>query len=106
MADAAKSVDIRRGIPVCSLAFCLVVGVFGARASKVADAEMRGDHAAIQGLVAQHAGVNAPQADGAITLHWAAFHSDRDTVDLLGRRESEGRESRRLHAAMAGEHQL
>jgi hypothetical protein len=28
-------------------------------------------------LVAQHAGVNAPQADGATALHCAVFHSDR-----------------------------
>jgi ankyrin repeat protein len=57
--------------------------VFGAGASEVADAAMRGNHAAIHRLVAQHAGVNPPKADGATTLHWAVFHSDRDTVDLL-----------------------
>jgi ankyrin repeat protein len=56
---------------------------FAAGASDVADAAMHGDKAAIQKLVAQHADVNAPQADGATALHWAAFHSDKEMVDLL-----------------------
>ena len=34
---------------------------FAAGASEVADAVMRGDKAAVQKLVAQHADVNAPQ---------------------------------------------
>ena len=33
--------------------------------------------------MAQHADVNAPQADGATALHWAVFRSDKETVDLL-----------------------
>jgi len=44
---------------------------------------MRGDQAAVQKLLQQHADVNAPQADGATALHWAVFNSDRATVDLL-----------------------
>src|SRR5579862_4852742 len=55
----------------------------GAAPSEVADAVMRGDKAAVQKLVAQHADVNAPQNDGATALHWAVFRSDKDTVDLL-----------------------
>jgi len=51
--------------------------------SEVADAVMRGDQAAVQKLLQQHADVNAPQADGATALHWAVFNSDRATVDLL-----------------------
>jgi uncharacterized protein len=44
---------------------------------------MRGDQAAVQKLIEQHADVNAPQADGATALHWAVFGSDKATVDLL-----------------------
>ena len=44
---------------------------------------MRGDKAAVEKLVAQHADVNAPQADGATALHWAVFQSDQAMVDLL-----------------------
>ena len=51
--------------------------------SEVAEAAMRGDKAAVQKLVAQHADVNAPQADGATALHWAVFRSDKEMVDLL-----------------------
>jgi uncharacterized protein len=51
--------------------------------SEVADAVMRGDQAAVEKLVAQHADVNAPQADGATALHWAVFRSDQAMVDLL-----------------------
>ena len=56
---------------------------FAAGSSDVADAAMRGDKAAVQKLVAQHADVNAPQADGATALHWAAFRSDKEMVSLL-----------------------
>ena len=55
----------------------------GAGPSEVADAVMRGDKAAVQKLVAQHADVNAPQNDGATALHWAVFRSDKEMVDLL-----------------------
>jgi ankyrin repeat protein len=51
--------------------------------SEVADAVMGGDRTAVEKLVAQHADVNAPQADGATALHWAVFRSDRAMVDLL-----------------------
>src|SRR5580658_5548729 len=51
--------------------------------SDVADAVMRGDQAAVEKLVGQHADVNAPQADGATALHWAVFQSDKALVDLL-----------------------
>jgi len=61
----------------------LSIAGLGAGSSEVADAVMRGDKAAVQMLLAQHADVNAPQADGATALHWAVFRSDKETVDLL-----------------------
>src|SRR5580765_7764740 len=42
----------------------------------VADLAMIGDTAAIQALLAQHADINAPQADGATALHWAVYRND------------------------------
>ena len=51
--------------------------------SDVADAAMRGDKAAVRALLAQHADVNAPQADGATALHWAVFRGDKELVVTL-----------------------
>src|SRR5580704_2695230 len=66
------------------VSLCLSVAVLSAAEnSAVADAVMRGDHAAVQKLVARHADVNAPQADGATALQWAVFASDKAMVDLL-----------------------
>jgi uncharacterized protein len=63
---------------------CLSISIVDAAGpSEVADAVMRGDLAAVQQLISQHADVNAPQADGATALHWAVFRSDRAMVDLL-----------------------
>src|SRR5580698_4740841 len=63
---------------------CLsAVALSAAGTSEVADAVMRGDKAAVEKLVEQHADVNAPQADGATALHWAVFQSDKALVDLL-----------------------
>ncbi len=71
-----------------TLGSCLVVLLFlgaslGAAKSDVADAVMRGDGAAVRGLLAQKADVNAPQADGATALHWAVYREDLATTELL-----------------------
>jgi ankyrin repeat protein len=60
-----------------------VVSISAAGKSDVADAASRGDVAAVRGLVAQKADVNAPQADGATALHWAVFKSNKELVDVL-----------------------
>jgi len=44
----------------------------------VADAAMKGDHAAIRALLQQGADVNAAQGDGMSALHWAADRGDAD----------------------------
>ena len=54
-------------------------------ASGVADAAMNRDVAAVRSLLQQKADVNAPQADGATALHWAAHWDDLETADLLVR---------------------
>ena len=51
--------------------------------SPVADAAMKGDHAAVRILLREKADVNRPQADGDTALHWAVYRNDLDMVDLL-----------------------
>ena len=78
---------LNREIVVCfaSLAFSLLLSPagFGAVASPVADAAMNGDRAAVQSLLAKKADVNAPQADGATAIQWAAYKNDLEMADLL-----------------------
>ena len=53
--------------------------------SPVANAAERGDLAAVQALVEQHADLNAPQVDGMTALHWAIKRDDvRMTALLIG----------------------
>jgi ankyrin repeat protein len=54
-----------------------------AASSEVADAAMRGDHEGIRALLARHADVNAPQADGSTALHWAVYRGDAQAVEWL-----------------------
>ncbi len=51
--------------------------------SPIADAAMNGDRSAVQLLLQKKADVNAPQADGATALEWAAYRDDLELADLL-----------------------
>jgi len=51
--------------------------------SPVADAAMKGDPAAVQRLLQEKADPNAPQADGATALQWAAYRDDLALADGL-----------------------
>ena len=88
----------------CAIAVLLSLGTRGAAGSDVADAVMRGDAAAVRALLGQKADVNATQADGATALHWAVYRVDlaTDRPAAPGGRESQGRQPRGLHAAVAG----
>jgi ankyrin repeat protein len=44
---------------------------------------MKGDKAAVKSLIQQRADVNAPQADGATAIQWAAYKSDLEMADAL-----------------------
>ncbi|HSP68348.1 MAG TPA: ankyrin repeat domain-containing protein, partial [Bryobacteraceae bacterium] len=55
---------------------------FGAD-TRVAEAAMRQDNAAVRALIQQKADLNATLPDGATALHWAANEDDLDTVSLL-----------------------
>src|SRR4030095_6813154 len=43
----------------------------------------RGDAATVQALLKQKIDVNAPQANGATALHWAAYRSDAESTAAL-----------------------
>jgi len=49
----------------------------------LADAAMKGDLAGVRSLIAQKADVDAPQADGATAIQWAAYRNDLAMADLL-----------------------
>src|SRR5579862_4771025 len=73
-----------RSFILCSAAFCfLLTPAFAAVSSPVADAAMGGDKTAVKTLIDKKADVNAPQADGATALQWAAYRNDLDMADLL-----------------------
>jgi ankyrin repeat protein len=62
-------------------------GVFLAAAQtatpSIADAAMKRDLTAVRSLIQRRADVNAPQADGATALHWAAYYDDVQIADVL-----------------------
>ena len=60
----------------------LPVAAFGAD-TRLAEAAMREDAAAVKSLLQQKADVNAALPDGASALHWAAQADDLETVGLL-----------------------
>ncbi len=49
----------------------------------VADAAMKGDHAAVRALLQQGADVNGAQGDGMSALHWAADRGDAGLTEML-----------------------
>ena len=51
--------------------------------SRVADAAMNGDRAAVRALLTSGDDVNAAQGDGMTALHWAARHGDVDLLEML-----------------------
>ena len=68
------------------LAVCLVAGTGLVEAGgdpPLIEATKTRDTAAVHALIEQGVDVNAPQADGATALHWAAHWDDLGTVTLL-----------------------
>jgi len=78
--DREGAVHITSVSPLLAIIFSTLA--FGAN-SLVADAAMKGDRATVRSLLDQKADVNAPQADGATAIQWAAYRSDLEMADLL-----------------------
>jgi ankyrin repeat protein len=78
--------------------------------SRVAEAAMREDAAAVNTLLQQRADVNGAQGDGMTALHWAAEHGDRDLAATLLKRGASLTANTRighhtpLHVAARGGH--
>src|SRR6516165_10652526 len=51
--------------------------------TRIADAAMHGDKAAVRDLLKQAVDVNAAQGDGMTALHWAALNGDAELVQTL-----------------------
>jgi ankyrin repeat protein len=74
---------VRQAIVACCAALLVYPLATEAANSPVADAAMRRDKAAVRSLLEQKADVNAPQADGATAIQWAAYQDDLEMADLL-----------------------
>ena len=65
------------------LAFSSVAGLAAAPDTRLIDAVRNGNVKSVQALIRDRVDVNAPAADGATALHWAAHRDDLSTADLL-----------------------
>ena len=72
-----------RNASVCAGTVALAFFALGASTSPLADAAMNGDPAAVRVLIQQKADVNAPQADGATAIQWAAYRDDLEMANAL-----------------------
>jgi ankyrin repeat protein len=74
---------VRWSALLLSLALLPAGGASAADNARVAEAMKARDREAVRRLIAQHADVNAPLADGATALHWAAEWEEHETAALL-----------------------
>jgi ankyrin repeat protein len=61
----------------------LPVAAFGANDTRLAEAAMEGNKAAVRSLLQQEADVNAPLVDGTTALHWVVRADDLETAKAL-----------------------
>ncbi len=70
-------------VSVCVGISFLASVAFGAVTSPVADGAMADNIVAVRSLIAKKVDVNAPQADGATAIQWAAYRNNLQMADLL-----------------------
>src|SRR5512146_2189108 len=68
---------------LCTLVFVLLSGSAMAADLRLVEAAQTQDWEQVRALLQQHVDVNAPQGDGAVALHWAAYWDDPVIADLL-----------------------
>jgi ankyrin repeat protein len=68
---------------VVAIALVLLLASKAFAQTEVADAAMRQDAASVRSLVREGFDVNAPQADGATALHWAAYYGNAELARFL-----------------------
>jgi len=68
---------------LAGLAGLVTTGLAAGGDTRLADAAMRHDRAAVRSLLDQHVDVNAPQVDGTTALDWAVRSGDLETAKLL-----------------------
>jgi len=93
--------DMRKKLLIVGfIALALPLAAFAAAgdSTAVADAVMNRDFAGLRTLLAQHADVKTPQADGTTALHWAAHWDNLEAVDALIKAGADPKAATRLGA--------
>jgi len=80
MSNKVKGLDGRWVLPFL---FVSLTSLAAGSDLDLAEAVEKGDRATVRSLLEQQSDVNAPQADGATALHWAAHRDDLETAELL-----------------------
>ncbi|HSQ29779.1 MAG TPA: ankyrin repeat domain-containing protein [Gemmatimonadaceae bacterium] len=83
-------------VPFAATAMLMAATPARIATTPVADAAQRGDLATVKKLIAQGAGVNAPQGDGMTALHWAADRGDSALAAVLLRAKANVRATTRI----------
>src|SRR6516225_1641258 len=70
---------------VLGFAVLCAAGAYAATVAQpgVVDAAKNGDKATVRALIQKKADVNAAETDGTTALHWASYHDDLESADLL-----------------------
>ena len=78
-----NTADLRMPLAVLVLAAVPALLAAAGGDTRMAEAAMRGDRAAVRALIASAADVNGAQGDGMTALHWAAYNDDVEMARML-----------------------